>query len=384
MGRIKVLGRWCLPLILCWLLPLPLWAVDVGEIAVNYADLEQVIEEVGDYLGEYMAADPLQEWWQEAKQGNLDLRPEVLGDLAAAVALGELQTALRILGQLLVLATLAALVARLGALNENGVGKLAGSVIYLAFLGLVLQVLLLCGETAGRAITVMSDFLYALLPVLLTLLVSMGAASAVALFNPALLLAVSVALHLQRFFVLPLLYVSGALLLGGRISAGVKLDGLSKLTKDLAMGVFTLLLAVFTAFLGLLGLSGAALDGLGYRAVKSASGIFIPVVGRTLADVLDTVLSAALLLKNVVGVLGLAVLLLICIVPAVKILLMYLVLRLGGAVCEPLGDTDLAALLNSLAGVVVLFFGVVAASTIFFFLLVCITICMGNLTCMLR
>jgi stage III sporulation protein AE len=183
---------------------------------------------------------------------------------------------------------------------------------------------------------------------------------------------------------MPLLYISGALVVGSQISPNLKLSGLAKLAKDVAMGVFGIMLTVFTAFLGLLGLSGAVIDGLGLKAIKSAAGTFIPVVGRTLADVLDTVIATSLLLKNVIGVFGIMVLLLVCILPGVKILLLALAFRLAGAFAEPLGDKRLAEALTSLGGVVMLFFGVVAISGVFFFFIISITIGMGNLTFALR
>ncbi len=373
------LAAWLL--LVFWWLPGAVLAVDTSAVTPDMTELEHSIDEVGRYLGEYLPGGGLDELWRQARQGEIELSPQLFAETAAQAFTREVNGALSLFGQLLTLSVFTMLLARF---EQKGVGKLAASVVYLAFMGLAVQVFRLCGDTAGETIHVMSDFVYALLPVLLTLLVSLGGASSVALFNPTLLFAVSVSLHILRFFVLPLLYISGALTLFGRLPAGVKLSGLAKLARDLAMGVFTVMLSVFTAFLSVLGLSGAALDGLGFRAVKSASGIFIPVVGRTIADVMDTVVGTALLLKNVVGVAGIVVLALLCVLPAVKILLLYLCFRVAGALCEPLGDEALAGLLNALAGVVVLFFAVVAAAAIFFFFLICIIIGMGNIMLALR
>ena len=262
--------------------------------------------------------------------------------------------------------------------------KLAQSVVWLALLGIVLQAFRLAGDSCSEAIQVMSGFVYALLPVLLTLLASLGAVSSVGVFNPVMLAAVSMALHVCRSFVLPLLHISGALTVGGNLSPNLSMAGLARLSRDVAMGVFGIMLTLFSAVLGLLGLTGSVVDGLGMKAVKSASGIFIPIVGRTIADVMDTVISTSLLLKNTIGVLGLMILLLICILPAVKILVLSLMFRLAAALAETLGDVRLAAAYNALGGVVTMFFAVTAAAGIFFFFVVSITIAMGNLTVAVR
>ena len=80
----------------------------------------------------------------------------------------------------------------------------------------------------------------------------------------------------------------------------------------------------------------------------------------------------------------LVILLLLCIMPAVRILVYSLLFRLVGALVEPLGDSRLAGILSSMGGIVLLFFGIVAISGLFFFFIVSITIGMGNLVVAIR
>lgn len=348
---------------------------------LTYDDLWEQIEEVGEYLGEYMPTKELDRMWQAVLKGEVSLDWHLAAEFFSAVFDREIGSTLRLFGELLILAVVGGLVAVFG---KGEVAELAGVVISLAAAGLLVQALAVAGGAAAEAVALMSDFLYALLPVLLTLLASMSGASAVALFNPALLLCLSVELHILNIFVMPMLYISGALAIGNRMSGGLKLGGLFKLVRDLAVGVFGVMLAIFTALLGVLGLSSAVFAGLGWRAVKTAGSIFIPVVGRTLADALDSVVGTALLLKNVIGVAGILLLLLICIIPAVKILLMYVVFRLAAVLAEPLGNSDLAALLGDMANVVVMFFAVSAAAGLFFFFIISITVGMGDLMLALR
>ena len=343
--------------------------------------LDGAIDAVSSYLGEALDTGALQQLWQRVKNGELPVDINLLWRVPLAAMLGALPAAVKVLGQLVVLAAFGLLLVHLPG---RGIAPLARQVVYLALFGVVLQVFVQAGGAASGAVEEMSSFLYALLPVLLTLLASLGAPSTVALYNPLLLAAIGSSLHLLRILVLPLLYISGALTVGGSISPSLKFAGLAKLCRDIGMGVFGIMLTLFGALLGLLGVSGAVLDGLGVRAAKSAAGVFIPVVGRTLADSLDAVVSTALLLKNLIGVLGLVILLLLCIMPAVRILVYSLLFRLVGALVEPLGDSRLAGILSSMGGIVLLFFGIVAISGLFFFFIVSITIGMGNLVVAIR
>lgn len=336
---------------------------------------------VADYLGEYLPGGDVAALWQQVQAGELALDWQLPGRVALAVLGGQAAAVLHLFGYLLVVAVLGMLLA---GLQDGGVGRLAAQVMSLAAALPAVQALLLAGQDAAEALKLMGDFLYALLPVLLSLLAALGGEATVALFNPALLLAVSTSLHVLRVFVLPMLCVSGALAVGGRLPGGLKLAGLAKLLRDVAAGVFGVMLTVFGGLLGVLGLSSAALSGLGWRAAKAAGSAFIPVVGRTLADALDSVVGTALLVKGAVGLAGMLLVLLLCMVPGVKLLLVYLTFRLAAALAEPLGNAELAALLGDMAQVVVMLFAVVAAAGLFFFFLIGIVIGMGNVMVALR
>lgn len=344
-------------------------------------DLLVQTDRVGEYLAEYLPNGELAALWGQVAAGEVAIDWQLPGRVAGAVLAGELPQVLHLLGYLLVVAVFAMLVA---GLADGAVGRLSAQVMGLAAALPAMQTLLVAGEEAGEAVALMSDLLYALLPVLLTLLAAMGGGATVALFNPALLLAVGTSLHILRVFVLPMLYVSGAVAVAGRMSGGLRLAGLAKLLRELPAGVFAVMLAVFSGLLGVLGLSSAAMTGLGWRAAKVAGSTFIPVVGRTLADALDSVVGTALLLKNAIGVLGLLMVLLLCVVPGVRLLLVYAALRVAAALAEPLGNAEMSALLGEIAQVVVLMFGVVAAAGLFGFFLIGIAVGMGNVMFALR
>lgn len=344
-------------------------------------NLSREMGRVAEYLGEYLPQGELLVLWQQVQAGDWQLNWQWPGRVAWAVLGGQAAAVLHLLGSLLVVAVLSMLLA---GLQDGSVGRLAAQVMGLLAALPAVQALLLVGQDAAEALTLMGDFLYALLPVLLSLLAGLGAENTVALFNPVLLLAVSTSLHVLRVFVLPMLCVSGALTVGGRLAGGLNLAGLARLVRDVAAGVFAVMLAVFGGLLGVLGLASAGLSGLGWRATKVAGSVFIPVVGRTLADALDSVVGTALLLKSVVGLAGVVVLLLVCMVPGIKLLLVYVVFRLAAALAEPLGNVEVAALLGDMAQVAVMLFAVVAAAGLFFFFLIGIIIGMGNLMLALR
>ena len=128
-------------------------------------------------------------------------------------------------------------------------------------ISLALQVFVIAGTEAKETVHLMSDFLYALTPTLCTLLVAMGGVSSVSLFHPAMLGAVSVAIHLISAFILPAVYFSGALVVASYITPRLAISKMAKLVKDVALWALGIIFTLFTAFLGILGIAGASIDG---------------------------------------------------------------------------------------------------------------------------
>ena len=109
------------------------------------------------------------------------------------------------------------------------------------------------------------------------------------------------------------------------------------------------LLASFLALMNLQGRIGSARDSAAVRTTRYAIENLIPGVGGNVSDSLDTLLSTARLVRNVVGTSGLLLIVHICTVPLIKIAVSALTCRVAAAVCEPLENNTLPPLLDQFA-----------------------------------
>lgn len=142
-----------------------------------------------------------------------------------------------------------------------------------------------------------------------------------------------------------------------------------------------------TVFLGVIsvqGISTAVADGIGIRTAKFVTGNFIPVIGRMFTDAADTVIGASLLLKNTVGIAGVAILLIITAFPAIKVLLIALVYKLAAAVLQPLGGGPIIKCLDVISKNIIFVFAALAIVSLMFFLTVTVIVAAGNVTMMVR
>lgn len=239
-------------------------------------------------------------------------------------------------------------------------------------------------QKAAETVGLIRDFIYVLLPLLIPLLAGIGGLTTVSLINPALLFALSLLMSLMANLIFPLISFAAILRLCGSLTPRLSLTKMAGLFKDIALGVMGIVTTVFIAFLSITGMSAASWDGLAVKAVKSASGAFIPIVGRSLADVMDSVLGTALILKNVLGVVGAIAILLICALPAIQILLQALVFKIAGAIIQPLGEEKLADAVTGLGNNMILLFAALAISGLFAYFALALVVGLGNITMMMR
>lgn len=352
---------------------------------LSFSEMEDYLSQFDQELSEMEAGFSLRELWQEIQAGDLSWDISSILGFIGQMFLRELFAGGQLLGQLLVLGVVCLVLVNLKeSFGNSDISLLARSVVFLLLLTIVLASFSSVLNYAGQSIQRMSGFVNAVLPLLMTLLASMGSLISVGLLNPVMLLALSLILHLIEILIFPLIFFSAVLKLVGYISPRFNLSRLAGLLKDIALGAMSISMTVFVALLSFTGIAGAVSDGLAVKAAKTASGAFLPVIGRTLADSLDSVLSTSLLLKNGIGLVGLIVILLLCALPALKILAQVLLYRLAAAILQPLGENQLSDALFGLSGSLLFLFGVVAAAGLLFFFVLAVTVGAGNISMMMR
>ncbi len=347
--------------------------------------IDEYLQQLDGTMNEYLDEFSFSDWWEQMLSGDISFDVTMITDLFISLFFSEAAANTALIGQLVVLAVICLLLSAIkDSFEKSDISMLSRAVVYLVLTGIALSSFSLVLNSSKEAITSMSDFLYAVLPVLMPLLAAMGGVSTVAIVNPLILTALSLMVDLINNFIFPLIYFSAILRLLGQISPRFNIDKLARLFRDIALGVMGVMTAVFIALIGILGVGTASFDGLTVKAAKSATGIFIPVVGRSLADAIDSVLGTALQLKNIVGIAGVLVLLVICALPAVQILVQAIIYRLAAALIQPLGEDQLAEAINGMGSSLIAIFAVTAICGLFFFFILAVVIGSGNITMMMR
>ena len=270
------------------------------------------------------------------------------------------------------------------AFERRSVSKVAYAVAYMVMIILAVNSFHVAIGYARDAIGSMIDFMMAMIPLLLTLLASMGSIVTVSVMHPLIIFMIHTVGTVIYTVVFPLLFFSAVLHIASSLSDRYKVTQLADLLRNLSVGLLGVLLTVFLGVISVRGATGAVTDGAAIKTAKFLTGNFVPVVGRMFSDATDTVMSASLLLKHAVGIAGVVILLLLCVFPAVKILTLALIYNVSAAILQPLGESPIIVCLQTIGKSMIYVFAALAAVSLMFFLAVTIILTAGNAAIMAR
>lgn len=354
-----------------------------GEIEMG--ELEGFLKELDQEINKNIPELNLTNLFKNLKEGNFDFSLRNVFQSLINFLFRELLANSSLFGQIIVLAILSATLQNLtSAFEQATISKLANAVIFLAIISVVLYSFNQVIKTGTMAIERMMDFVYALLPVLLSLTAAVGGFTTATIIHPMVLAGLSLLSSLIIQIVFPLIYLTAVLVIVNNISEQFQIAGLAKLMKEISMGILGLFLTIFVGIISIQGTASAMADGVALRTAKFLTGSFVPVVGKVFSEALEAVIGTTLLLKSAVSLIGVVAVIIICMLPAVKIISVFLIYRLAGAIIQPFSDGGIAKMLENLSSILIIVFGAVASVGLMFFMVITITAGLGNLTVLLR
>lgn len=291
----------------------------------------------------------------------------------------------KLLGTLIMLTVFSMFLQSLqNSFEKTSVSKIAYAIVLIVLIIIALNSFHVVIDYTIETINTMVSFITALVPLLLALMAGSGGLVSATFFHPVILFLINVCGLFIKYLVLPLLFISALLNITSTLSDNYKVTQLGNLFRNWSIGLLGVFTTVFVGVISVQGASSAVTDGIALRTAKFITGNFIPVVGRMFTDATDTIITASLLLKNTVGLVGMAILLLIVAFPAIKILMVSFVYKFAAAILQPLGGGPVIKCLDIISKSVMYVFASLAMVSLMFFLSLTVIIAAGNLTVMVR
>ena len=232
-------------------------------------------------------------------------------------------------------------------------GKSTSKVVHLACYSLIILIIssMLIGIVSDciTCINSVRKQIEIITPILATLTVLTGGTGTAAIYQPSALFLSGGAVEIVSGFVFPAAITVVILNFMSKLGNDLSFSGVTALIKSILKWVIGITVTVFSIFITMQSSATSLFDGILFKATKYVVGNSVPIVGNFLSSGFDMLTSAGLLIKSSVGMCGLLLLLFELIEPIILLIAFSLILKLVGAIVQPIGENTLYGLLSDLS-----------------------------------
>ncbi|NLW71071.1 MAG: hypothetical protein GX061_08340 [Eubacteriaceae bacterium] len=266
----------------------------------------------------------------------------------------------------------------------NPVKKASMCAVYLTVVAMLVGTYTDSVSLTVNLITKIASFMQAFVPLLIFILVISGGALTSGLMSPALMFFSSSIMSIITGLVIPASRIGFGLTLADKFISSVSFSHFGDFLKKSCYFILGTMFTLFGSLVAMESFSFASTDGAAARALKYAMKDSIPVIGGFLSDSSDTIAGFIMVIKNSLGLAGVLLICAIAAVPVIRILGIYLSLKLCVIISQPFADSRIVDAVNESASFV--FFVMVCAISVavMFVILTALLIFLGNYILLMR
>lgn len=313
------------------------------------------------------------------KTGDGKISTKKMVNAVAIYAFKELAAAIKLLALLVVIALICALLTNLQkAFTNESLSNIAYYACYSLLIIIMAKSFYIGVDAARSTIKEMTDFMTALVPILIMLIASVGGFVEAAVMDPIIIGAITISAKIFMDVIIPIICMTFVLQFVNNMSSEYKIDKLTKLLNQVAMWMQGIIMTIFIGIITIRGITAKTIDEVTVKTAKFAVDNFVPIVGKSLSDAISTVAGYSILLKNALSSFGLIAIIVIMLFPIIKLLIMALLYKLTAALIEPISDGRLVNCINSAGGSIVLLTSCLICVSVMFFLMIAIIASAGK------
>lgn len=248
---------------------------------------------------------------------------------------------------------IALLSAVVSSAEGNVMGKSISKIIHLACYSLIILILasMLTGIVSDciACINTVKKQIEIITPILATLTVLTGGTGTAAIYQPSAIFLSGGAVEIVSGFIFPATIAVIVLNFMSKLNPQMSFSGVTAFIKSIMKWVIGITVTVFSIFITMQSSASSLFDGIIFKATKYVVSNSVPIVGNFLSSGFDMLTSAGLLIKSSVGICGIILLLMELIEPIIVLAAFSLILKLVGAIVQPIGENVLFSLLSDLS-----------------------------------
>ena len=312
--------------------------------------ISSFIQNSKQYTGNFFDDIDIGEILNSAIKGEIDnttIYKKILNKLG-----NEVQTGIKSLACILAIIIIHSILKSISeSLENDSVSKLIYYVQYIAIITIIMgnfsDIINLVKETTTNLI----GFMNTLIPVLISLMVYTGSITTTSILEPIILFMINFIGNLIQDILIPVILIITSISIISKISDRVQINKISKFLKSSTVWLLGTILTIFVGVVSLEGTLSISVDGITAKTAKAIVSSAVPVVGKILGDVVDSVLGCGVILKNAVGFVGVIIIIGICILPILKLTVLTFSYKLVASVSEVIADDKIVKLLDEIADI---------------------------------
>ena len=345
--------------------------------------INSFIENSKKYTGEFFSVVNINDILNSAIQGKIDnsnIYKKILNLLGS-----EIKTGIRSLISILVIIIIHSILKSVSeSLENDNISKLIYYVQYIAIVTIVMSnfsdIINLVKETTVNLV----GFMNTLIPVLISLMLYTGSVTTTSILEPIILFMINFIGNLIQDILIPVMLIITSISVVSKISDKIQIEKISKFLKSSTTWLLGIILTVFVGVVSLEGTLSSSVDGITAKTAKTIVSSSIPVVGKILGDVVDSVLGCGVILKNAVGFLGVIIIIGICILPILKLAVLTFSYKLVASISEVIADAKIVKLLDEISEIFKILFAILVTISFMVIIGVTLLIKMSNAGMMFR
>lgn len=279
--------------------------------------------------------------------------PEEVVQLLKSILSEKLKAPFSSLASIMIFIMLSSLFRSLGE-ESNSLSGLFSTVSALLIAAVLVVSISPAVSLAASAVGLAADFIYAFLPVFITIVMASGGVTTAFATNSMLLMLSQGLSALSSHFFMPLINCFLAIGICASLKSDLKLGGVVAMLKRLITGLLSGIAGLFVTVLSLKTAVASRADVLGIRSLRLVINTVIPVVGSAISEGLLSIESYSALIKSSVGIVGIVAVLLVFLPSVCEVVAWRITLRLAGVVCAVFDDNEVSEVLRTFSDVMLL------------------------------
>lgn len=314
--------------------------------------------------------DPVEYIKGYIKNGEGNLSFKTISDAVISFLFKEVKTVLALSISIIVIAIICSLLKNLQtAFSNEGISNIAFFACYALLIVILSKSFIVSINIAIDIIKDLSDFMGAILPILVMMIGTIGGFTQAATMDPIIVGATLIIPRIYTTVIIPLILITFVLEFTNNISTEHKISNLCKLTKQITIWLQGIILTVFIGLLTVRGITSSTIDAVTLKTAKFAIDNFIPIVGKAFSDAIASVAGYSLIIKNAISSVGLIIIILMMLYPIIKLVLISFVYKLTAAIIEPISDKRITSSIASAGDSLILIMSCVLSVSLMFFVL---------------